>query len=403
MNNSCWLAGYYKPYQKEIFKSDIQQPTVLLHDIILDADIDCNKVILVGNGASAAIASHCAVDFMKQAGIRAITFNEPSLLTCFANDYGYEKWVTKAIDYYADPGDVVILISSSGESKNIINGAKHAKARGCKVATFSGFSPRNSLRKIGDVNFWVNSDIYNIVECTHMIWLTSVIDLITARNDDILSLKNKHAGERCFVLGTGPSLNKTNFDLIKNETLFGVNTFFNGVEKFNVNCKYFAVSDKIVWNTYYKQIEALNTTLFVRGKLIRNRPLKHPENAYVLRLNTKQPMWKSHKFSTNLVKGTFWGDTVVIDMCLQIAHYLGFSKVYLLGCDCDYSGWHRFNTPTSENKTSFAIRGDFSRIFESYRICKKAYEDGGREIINATVGGNLEVFKREKLEDIMAG
>ena len=79
------------------------------------------KVIIAGNGGSAAMASHVAVDFTKAANIRAINFNEADLITCFANDYGYENWVGKALEAYADPGDLVILISSSGKSQNISN------------------------------------------------------------------------------------------------------------------------------------------------------------------------------------------------------------------------------------------------------------------------------------------
>ena len=84
-------------------------------DKIVRTASEGRKVILVGNGGSAAMASHVAVDLTKTAGIRAINFNEADLLTCFANDYGYENWVVKALEFYADPGDLVVLISSSGD------------------------------------------------------------------------------------------------------------------------------------------------------------------------------------------------------------------------------------------------------------------------------------------------
>ncbi len=136
------------------------------------------KVILAGNGASAAIASHVAVDLTKTSGVRAINFNEADLITCFANDYGYEHWVEKALDFYADPKDVVILISSSGMSPNIVNAALRAKSQGLPVITFSGFRENNELRKLGDVNFWVDSSEYNIVETIHQAWLLAVVDKI---------------------------------------------------------------------------------------------------------------------------------------------------------------------------------------------------------------------------------
>ena len=137
-----------------------------------------SKIIIAGNGGSAAMASHVAVDFTKAAGIRAINFNEADLITCFANDYGYENWVAKAIEAYGDPGDLVILISSSGRSPNIINAASYAKQHGFPLVTLSGFNSDNPLRNLGDINLWVDSKSYNIVEMTHHIWLLSVVDYI---------------------------------------------------------------------------------------------------------------------------------------------------------------------------------------------------------------------------------
>ena len=136
------------------------------------------KVIIVGNGGSAAIASHVAVDLTKAAGIRAINFNESDLITCLANDFGYENWVAKAIEYYADANDLVVLISSSGQSKNILNGAKNAQLMKIPLVTFSGFSAENPLRKLGEFNLWVNSSEYNIIEMTHHIWLLAIVDSI---------------------------------------------------------------------------------------------------------------------------------------------------------------------------------------------------------------------------------
>jgi len=142
------------------------------------------KVILVGNGGSAAMASHVSVDLTKICKIRAINFNEADLLTCFANDYGYENWVQKALSFYADKGDLLICISSSGQSKNIINGAKFAKKIGCKVVTLTGFDKKNKVRKIGHVNLWLNSKNYNLVEMTHHIWLLSIVDFIAKARFD---------------------------------------------------------------------------------------------------------------------------------------------------------------------------------------------------------------------------
>lgn len=149
-------------------------------ELIRTVSANAKKVILVGNGGSAAMASHVAVDFTKAAKVRAINFNEPDLITCFANDYGYEKWVVEALNSYADPGDLAILISSSGKSPNIINGALKAKDMGLSVVTLSGFDRDNPLRKLGDIELWANSSAYNVVEMTHHIWLLAIVDYLIA-------------------------------------------------------------------------------------------------------------------------------------------------------------------------------------------------------------------------------
>ena len=124
------------------------------------------------------MASHVAVDFTKAAKIRAINFNEADLITCYANDYGYDQWVSQALESYADKDDLVILISSSGKSPNIVNGALKAKELGLKLVTLSGFDAENPLTGLGDVNLWVDSTAYNIIEMTHHVWLLSVVDFL---------------------------------------------------------------------------------------------------------------------------------------------------------------------------------------------------------------------------------
>ncbi len=140
-----------------------------------------NKIIIVGNGGSAAMASHVAVDFTKTSKIRSINFNEADLITCFANDYGYENWLKEALRAYASRGDLLILISSSGNSKNIINAGIQGKKMGLNIVTFTGFSSKNKVKKIGNINFWVDSRVYNIVEITHQSWLLSAVDFFAVK------------------------------------------------------------------------------------------------------------------------------------------------------------------------------------------------------------------------------
>jgi D-sedoheptulose 7-phosphate isomerase len=177
MEKSLYFKKYFESVGQKLNSID---PTQLEQaaSMVWSAHESGNKIIIVGNGGSAAMASHVAVDLTKAAGIRAVNFNEADLITCFANDYGYEHWVEKALEAYADLEDLVILISSSGKSQNILNAAEKAKSIGLSVITVSGFLADNSLRKLGDLNLWVDSTEYNIVEMTHHVWLVAIIDYL---------------------------------------------------------------------------------------------------------------------------------------------------------------------------------------------------------------------------------
>jgi D-sedoheptulose 7-phosphate isomerase len=173
-----FLENYLYKFSKLLSNYDDKKFFKIIK-IINEIKKNKKKVIIVGNGGSAAMASHVSVDLTKMCRIRAINFNEADLLTCLSNDYGYKNWVKKALDFYADKGDLLICISSSGESPNIINGAKYAKKIGCKLITLTGFKKENKVSKVGNVNLWVDSKNYNLVEMTHHIWLLSIVDYIS--------------------------------------------------------------------------------------------------------------------------------------------------------------------------------------------------------------------------------
>ncbi len=136
-----------------------------------------HKLMFIGNGGSAGITSHMAIDYWKNGGIRSMAFNDASLLTCLGNDYGYEHVFAKPIEMHAQPEDLLIAISSSGKSANILNGVKAAREAKCHVVTLSGFSPDNPLRRLGDVNFYVPSQAYGYVEITHLAVCHSILDM----------------------------------------------------------------------------------------------------------------------------------------------------------------------------------------------------------------------------------
>jgi D-sedoheptulose 7-phosphate isomerase len=135
------------------------------------------KVMFIGNGGSMGIATHMAVDFSKNGGIRATAFGDGAVLTALGNDHGYENVFAHQIEWHGRAGDVLIAISSSGKSPNILNGVRAARAQGAKIVTFSGFAEDNPLRKAGDVNFYVRATEYGFVEVAHQAIIHAILDL----------------------------------------------------------------------------------------------------------------------------------------------------------------------------------------------------------------------------------
>ena len=171
---------FYKNYSKSISDLLSSIDTNLIDESVelIKKKIKTNNTTnIAGNGGSASIASHVSVDFIKVAKVKSSTFNNSNLITCFANDYGYENWVKEAIKSYCLKDDLVILISSSGTSPNILNAAKYCKDTNIDLITLSGFNRDNELSKLGKVNFHVDSKNYNHIEMTHCIILLSIVDI----------------------------------------------------------------------------------------------------------------------------------------------------------------------------------------------------------------------------------
>ena len=150
-------------------------------ELIKNTQSNDRKIYIIGNGGSASIASHVSVDFAKVAGVPSSTFNNANLITCFANDYGYENWVTEAIKAYTSKDDLFILISSSGSSKNIVNAANYCKKENINLITLSGFNSKNPLNQLGNVNFHIDSDDYNYIEMSHHIILVALVDIFVKK------------------------------------------------------------------------------------------------------------------------------------------------------------------------------------------------------------------------------
>ena len=185
MSDKDFITSYLKDFSSLILPNDeITEKIIQIKKILLDIKKDNSKVMIFGNGGSAAIASHVSVDLTKNAGIRSANYNEADLITCFSNDYGYERWIEKTIEFYGESRDVLILISSSGKSPNMINACKAAKNKKIsKIITLTGHEKNNPLSKLGDINLWIDSKAYNFIENTHQLWLLTVCDLIIGKRE----------------------------------------------------------------------------------------------------------------------------------------------------------------------------------------------------------------------------
>ncbi|MDA9746635.1 hypothetical protein N9V09_04430 [Prochlorococcus sp. AH-736-K20] len=137
-----------------------------------------SKLIILGNGGSNAVASHISQDYIKFHNKKSLVFSDPSMLTCFINDFGMENAYKKFIEYHSDPDTLIILISSGGESKNIVNCANYCEAKRIPYGILTGFAKDNTLRKISKNAIWdfhISSNDYGIVECIHQIFLHGVV------------------------------------------------------------------------------------------------------------------------------------------------------------------------------------------------------------------------------------
>lgn len=135
-----------------------------------------NRVIFVGNGGSAAIAIHMTADYFKNGGVRTVSMYDPAILTCLGNDFGYEYVFSKQIEKHIESGDLLVTISSSGNSKNIVNAIEMAHEKRAKVMSLTGFSEDNICRKLADYSIYVPSSEYGIVESVHNCILQEIVD-----------------------------------------------------------------------------------------------------------------------------------------------------------------------------------------------------------------------------------
>jgi len=138
-----------------------------------------SKAMVIGNGGSAAIAAHMQSDLAKSVKLRALTFFDLSFYTAIANDRGVESVFEEPLRLFAEPGDILFAISSSGRSENILRAVRQARIKHCRIFTLSGFGGENPLRQMGDINFYIPVEHYGMVELAHQVLVHCITDLAT--------------------------------------------------------------------------------------------------------------------------------------------------------------------------------------------------------------------------------
>lgn len=139
-------------------------------------------VYVIGNGGSSGIASHFHTDLCKALKVPSQTFYDPNLMTCLANDYGYNQVFSYPLGLMASERDMLVAISSSGRSPNIVEAAKVARSKGTTVFTLSGFANNNPLREIGQLNCYLPATEYGLVEMGHFFVLHTITDFYNVIN-----------------------------------------------------------------------------------------------------------------------------------------------------------------------------------------------------------------------------
>lgn len=181
-NNFNFFSNQFKKINFLLNTIDFKKIKQIV-DLILNVKKNKSKVIIVGNGGSASTASHFSTDLSVNGKIKTISFNEYNLITALSNDFGYEKWVEKCVEIYGKKKDLLIIISCSGNSKNLVRANKLALKKTMKVITITGCSKKNKLNSNNkNLRIWIDSKEYNVIEIVHHTLLLTIIDNIMNHN-----------------------------------------------------------------------------------------------------------------------------------------------------------------------------------------------------------------------------
>lgn len=250
---------------------------------------------------------------------------------------------------------------------------------------------------------------------------------ITGNDRKLAALKDKHKGKRCFVLGNGPSLKNQDLSLLRNEFVFVTNWFVLHDEFPNLHNCFLCISDPHLWNFgkgfHVQLLDKLvinpNVLCFFEKSALfpLNRQNKvNKKRVKFIRVDESKKVWEGN-FSSDVALGTCWGFTVIMDICLPLAFFLGFDIVYLMGCDCDYklkedkdfskSFFYNISKIPESDLSHIAKQRDEANAQEQldkwiagYQVVKSYFEDADKRIFNAGHGGKLEVFERVNYQNL---
>ena len=225
----------------------------------------------------------------------------------------------------------------------------------------------------------------------------------------LAAFRDRHQGERCFIIGNGPSLKRTDLSLLRHEISFGMNRIYLMFEDLGFPTTYFIAINTLVIEQCTSEIRALPIPKFLTWRS--RRWMSGDPGTIFVDTDYRGP----ESFSTDLTGRVFEGGTVTY-VALQAAYWMGFQEVILVGVD------HRYSTAGPANAMVVSQSDDpdhfdpeyFGRGFRwqlpdleaserSYRLARAAFEADGRRIVDATVGGQLEVFPQIDYKSLFAG
>ena len=232
------------------------------------------------------------------------------------------------------------------------------------------------------------------------------------RFDAIKSYKGKYAG-RCFIIATGPSLTVEDFNKLKDEVTIGMNSLVKWFPKVGWETTFYGIQDDIVFNNLRDDVCGISKSI-----IFYNFNLYRQSKDYYKRLRSKQnsveyPLYladhcikldstKGNKFSEDASDIVYDGHTIAYSL-LQIAVYMGFSKIYLIGTDCNYQGEvkHAIDNGVKHSEDQAVLYALGNQMIKSYVLAKEFADKHNVEIYNATRGGKLEVFPRVDLDEVL--